>query len=226
MHYTRLRSFHAVANPAASTPRPRVQHQSTDTDAQVGDLEENTGSNCFVRRGRRSRVERAGRAICSRSPPGMFSEEDEAVHFLEQSSELRTGNCRSARSAPITSPKCSRHSTAPIRNRAGVKLGNSADVLARPSGLQERYRGACAYRRGRPSPDHSVSPPPGRGLRAQGSSACTAQDEIAELEGERLSSARPARRRGAHSRRPSQAGSQTAHLHGDRQPRGDPRRRH
>src|SRR5688572_2318519 len=91
MHYTRLRSFHAVAISGGFNAAATAFNISQPTlSAQVGDLEEEYGLELFVRRGRRRELTEAGRQLLAITTR-LFAEEDEAVAFLEQSSELKTG---------------------------------------------------------------------------------------------------------------------------------------
>ena len=118
-------------HPAASTPRPTAFNISQPTlSAQVGDLEEEYGLELFVRRGRRRELSEAGRQLLAITTR-LFAEEDEAVAFLEQSRELKTGKLSIGAVGPY-------HVTEMLAafNRAypgielAVKLGNSTDVLA------------------------------------------------------------------------------------------------
>jgi aminoethylphosphonate catabolism LysR family transcriptional regulator len=131
MRYTRLRSFHAVATAGGFNAAADAVHITQPTlTAQVGALEEEYGVDLFIKKGRRRELTDTGRqllAITSR----LFAEEEEAVAFLEQSRELKTGRLSIGAVGPY-------HVTEMLAafNRAypgielAVKLGNSHDVLA------------------------------------------------------------------------------------------------
>ena len=131
MHYTRLRSFHAVATSGGFNAAATTFNISQPTlSAQVGDLEQEYGLELFVRRGRRRELSDAGRQLLAITTR-LFAEEEEAVAFLEQSSELRTGKLSIGAVGPY-------HVTEMLAafNRAypgielAVKLGNSTETLA------------------------------------------------------------------------------------------------
>ena len=91
MRYTSLRSFHAVASAGGfNAAADQLNITQPTLTAQVAALEAEYGVDLFMRQGRHSRLTDAGRdllAITTR----MFLEEQEALAFLEQSRELRTG---------------------------------------------------------------------------------------------------------------------------------------
>lgn len=130
MRYTRLRSFHAVASAGGFNAAAAVFHISQPTlTAQVGALEDEYGVELFVRRGRRRELSEAGRQLLAITTR-LFAEEGEALAFLEQSRELRTGRLSISAVGPF-------HVTEMLAafNRAypgielAVKLGNSTEVL-------------------------------------------------------------------------------------------------
>lgn len=130
MRYTRLRSFHAVASAGGFNAAAAEFNISQPTlTAQVGALEEEYGVELFVRKGRRRELSDAGRQLLAITTR-LFSEEDEAIAFLEQSRELRTGRLSISAVGPY-------HVTEMLAafNRAypgielAVKIGNSTEVL-------------------------------------------------------------------------------------------------
>lgn len=130
MRYTSLRSFHAVAVAGGFTAAAAQMRISQPTlTAQIAALESEYGVLLFHRRNRRTELTPAGRdllAITTR----MFSEEREALEFLQQSRELRRGVLRVGAVGPY-------HVTAMLaafrRRYPGVELsvaiGNSAEAL-------------------------------------------------------------------------------------------------
>ena len=130
MRYTRLRSFHAVATAGGFNAAAAEFNISQPTlTAQVGALEDEYGVELFVRKGRRRELSDAGRQLLAITTR-LFSEEDEAIAFLEQSRELRTGRLSISAVGPY-------HVTEMLAafNRAypgielAVKIGNSTEVL-------------------------------------------------------------------------------------------------
>ncbi len=130
MRYTRLRSFHAVAVAGGFNAAAAEFNISQPTlTAQVGALEEEYGVELFVRKGRRRELSEAGRQLLAITTR-LFSEEDEAIAFLEQTRELRTGRLSISAVGPY-------HVTEMLAafNRAypgielAVKIGNSTEVL-------------------------------------------------------------------------------------------------
>jgi aminoethylphosphonate catabolism LysR family transcriptional regulator len=131
MRYTRLRSFHAVATAGGFNAAADAVHITQPTlTAQVGALEEEYGVDLFIKKGRRRELTDTGRqllAITSR----LFAEEEEAVAFLEQSRELKTGRLSIGAVGPyhVTEMLAAFNRAYPAIELA-VKLGNSHDVLA------------------------------------------------------------------------------------------------
>lgn len=130
MRYTRLRSFHAAASAGGFNAAAAAFNISQPTlTAQVGALEDEYGVELFVRRGRRRELSEAGRQLLAITTR-LFAEEGEALAFLEQSRELRTGRLSISAVGPF-------HVTEMLAafNRAypgielAVKLGNSTEVL-------------------------------------------------------------------------------------------------
>ena len=130
MRYTRLRAFHAVASAGGFNAAAEMFNISQPTlTAQVGDLEAEFGVELFVRKGRRRELSDAGRELLAITTR-MLAEEDEAVAFLEQSRELKTGRL----SIGAVGPYHVTEMLAAFRRqypgvKLSVKLGNSTDVL-------------------------------------------------------------------------------------------------
>jgi LysR family transcriptional regulator, low CO2-responsive transcriptional regulator len=131
MRYTQLRSFHAVATAGGFNAASDAIHITQPTlTAQVGALEEEYGVELFIKKGRRRELTDTGRQLLAITTR-LFAEEEEAVAFLEQSRELKTGRLSIGAVGPY-------HVTEMLAafNRAypgielAVKLGNSHDVLA------------------------------------------------------------------------------------------------
>lgn len=94
MRYSQLRSFHAVAECGsftAAAQRCRVSQPTITT--QVRSLETAFSIELFVRRGRRVELTEAGRGLFEITRR-MFSQETEALDFLNESRDLRTGHLR------------------------------------------------------------------------------------------------------------------------------------
>jgi aminoethylphosphonate catabolism LysR family transcriptional regulator len=130
MRHSGLRSFHAVATAGGFNAAAAEFNISQPTlTTQVAALEDEYGVELFVRRGRRSELTDAGRhllAITTR----MFLEEEEAIAFLEQSRELRTGRLTIGAVSPyhVTAMLAAFRSAYP-GIELSVALGNTADVL-------------------------------------------------------------------------------------------------
>src|SRR5664279_287617 len=91
MRLTQLRSFHAVARHGGFTAAARALHISQPTvTTQVGALEANYGVELFLRRGRSVVLTDAGRTLFAMAQR-VFTQEEEALNFLLESRELRTG---------------------------------------------------------------------------------------------------------------------------------------
>jgi aminoethylphosphonate catabolism LysR family transcriptional regulator len=94
MRYSQLRSFHAVAESGsftAAAQRCRVSQPTITT--QVRGLEKGFAVELFLRRGRRVELTEAGRGLFEITRR-MFSQETEALDFLNESRDLRTGHLR------------------------------------------------------------------------------------------------------------------------------------
>ena len=91
MRLTQLRSFYAVARHGGFTAAARALHISQPTvTTQVGELEANYGVELFVRRGRSVVLTDVGQTLFAMAQR-VFTHEEEAVNFLRESRELRTG---------------------------------------------------------------------------------------------------------------------------------------
>jgi aminoethylphosphonate catabolism LysR family transcriptional regulator len=94
MRYSQLRSFHAVAESGsftAAAQRCRVSQPTITT--QVRALEAGFSVELFARRGRRVELTEAGRGLFEITRR-MFSQETEALDFLNECRDLRTGHLR------------------------------------------------------------------------------------------------------------------------------------
>lgn len=130
MRYSQLRSFHAVARAGGFNAAAEAFHISQPTlTAQIGALEEEYGLELFVRRGRRRELSDAGRQLLAITIR-LFAEEDEALAFLQQSRELRTGKLSVSAVGPfhVTEMLAAFNERFPAIELA-VKLGNSTEVL-------------------------------------------------------------------------------------------------
>jgi LysR family transcriptional regulator, low CO2-responsive transcriptional regulator len=94
MRHSQLRSFHAVAESGsftAAAQRCRVSQPTITT--QVRGLEKSFAVELFLRRGRRVELTEAGRGLFEITRR-MFSQETEALDFLNECRDLRTGHLR------------------------------------------------------------------------------------------------------------------------------------
>ena len=130
MRYTSLRSFHAVASAGGFNAAASELNITQPTlTAQVAALESEYGVELFMKQGRHSRLTDAGRSLLAITTR-MFLEEQEALAYLEQSRELRTGRLAIGAVSPY-------HVTEMLaafqRKYPGIELfvslGNTADVL-------------------------------------------------------------------------------------------------
>jgi len=94
MRHTQLRSFHVVARSGSFTAAARECRVSQPTiTTQVKTLEREFGVELFVRRGRRIELTDVGRGLLDITLR-LFSHEKEAVDFLNETRELKTGHLR------------------------------------------------------------------------------------------------------------------------------------
>ncbi|AZO77064.1 MULTISPECIES: LysR substrate-binding domain-containing protein [unclassified Bosea (in: a-proteobacteria)] len=130
MRYTQLRSFHNVANAGGFNAAAEAFNISQPTlTAQVGALEEEFGVELFVKRGRRRELSDTGRELLAITTR-MFAEEAEALAFLTESRELRTGRLSIGAVGPfhVTEMLAAFNQAYPGIELA-VKIGNSTEVL-------------------------------------------------------------------------------------------------
>lgn len=94
MRYTQLRSFHAVAETGSFTAAARLFKVSQPTiTTQVRALEAAYAVELFLRRGRRGEMTDAGRGLFEITRR-LFSQESEALDFLNESRDLKSGHLR------------------------------------------------------------------------------------------------------------------------------------
>lgn len=130
MRYTQLRSFHLVADTGGFNAAADAFNISQPTlTAQVGALEEEFGVELFVKRGRRRELNDTGRQLLAITTR-LFAEEAEALAFLSDTRELRTGRLSISAVGPfhVTEMLAAFNQAYPDIELA-VKLGNSAEVL-------------------------------------------------------------------------------------------------
>lgn len=130
MRYTQLRSFHLVADTGGFNAAADAFNISQPTlTAQVGALEAEFGVELFVKRGRRRELSDTGRQLLAITTR-LFAEEAEALSFLSDTRELRTGRLSISAVGPfhVTEMLAAFNQAYPEIELA-VKLGNSAEVL-------------------------------------------------------------------------------------------------
>lgn len=130
MRYTQLRSFHLVADTGGFNAAADAFNISQPTlTAQVGALEAEFGVELFVKRGRRRELSDTGRQLLAITTR-LFAEEAEALSFLSDTRELRTGRLSISAVGPfhVTEMLAAFNQAYPDIELA-VKLGNSAEVL-------------------------------------------------------------------------------------------------
>lgn len=130
MRYTQLRSFHNVANAGGFNAAADVYNISQPTlTAQIGALEQEFGVELFVKRGRRRELSDTGRQLLAITTR-LFAEEAEALAFLSESRELRTGRLSIGAVGPfhVTEMLAAFNQAYPGIELA-VKIGNSTEVL-------------------------------------------------------------------------------------------------
>lgn len=94
MRLTQLRSFHAVARAGGFTGGARLLHISQPTvTTQVRFLEETYGIELFYRRGHKVTLTPLGEQLFELAQK-VFALENETVHLLEDSGELKSGHLR------------------------------------------------------------------------------------------------------------------------------------
>lgn len=130
MRYTQLRSFHNVANAGGFNAAADAFNISQPTlTAQVGALEEEFGVELFVKRGRRRELSDTGRQLLAITTR-LFAEEAEALAFLTESRELRTGRLSIGAVGPVhVTEMLAAFNLAFPGIELAVKIGNSTEVL-------------------------------------------------------------------------------------------------
>ncbi|MFJ5367970.1 LysR substrate-binding domain-containing protein [Bosea sp. CER48] len=130
MRYTQLRSFHNVANAGGFNAAAEAYNISQPTlTAQIGALEHEFGVELFVKRGRRRELSDTGRQLLTITTR-LFAEEAEALAFLSETRELRTGRLSIGAVGPfhVTEMLAAFNQAYPGIELA-VKIGNSTEVL-------------------------------------------------------------------------------------------------
>lgn len=131
MRLTQLRSFHAVARAGGFTGGARLLHISQPTvTTQVRFLEETYGCELFYRRGRKVTLTPLGEQLYELAQK-IFALENETVHLLEDSGELRSGTLRVGAVGPFhVTEMLARFNRRFPGLQVSVRVGNSEDVLA------------------------------------------------------------------------------------------------
>jgi aminoethylphosphonate catabolism LysR family transcriptional regulator len=130
MRSTQLRSFHAVAVSGGFNAAAEAYNISQPTlTAQIGALEEEYGVELFIRRGRRRALTESGRQLL-KITTRLFAEEAEALAFLSESRELRTGRLSIGAVGPyhVTEMLAAFNQAYPGIELA-VRIGNSREVV-------------------------------------------------------------------------------------------------
>lgn len=130
MRYSQLKAFHQVASAGGFNAAAEVFHISQPTlTSQVGALEEEFGIELFIKRGRRRELSNIGRQLLGITSR-LFAEEAEALAFLSESRELRTGRLSIGAVGPyhVTEMLAAFAQHYPGIDVA-VKIGNSTEVL-------------------------------------------------------------------------------------------------
>jgi aminoethylphosphonate catabolism LysR family transcriptional regulator len=130
MRYTQLRSFHAVARAGSMTAAARALHVSQPTiTAQVKALERAFDVELFVRGGRRLRLTETGQGLYAITQR-FLDQEKEAVDFLNQTRELKTGHLRVGAVGPYHATDMLGAFNARYPGvYVSVKIGNSSEVV-------------------------------------------------------------------------------------------------
>lgn len=130
MRLTQLRSFHAVATASGFTGASRLLHISQPTvTTQVKFLEETYGVELFYRRGHKVQLTPIGEQVYAMTRK-IFSLEEDLVHLLEDSGELKTGQLRVGAVSPfhVTEMLASFNREFP-HIFVSMRVGNSQSVL-------------------------------------------------------------------------------------------------
>lgn len=130
MRLTQLRSFHAVATAGSFTGASRLLFISQPTvTTQVRFLEETYGVELFYRRGHKVQLTPIGEQIYAMTRK-IFSLEEDLIHLLEDSGELKTGRLRVGAVSPfhVTEMLASFNREFP-QIFVSMRVGNSQSVL-------------------------------------------------------------------------------------------------
>src|SRR5690349_5231745 len=131
MRLTQLRSFHAVARAGGFTGAAKLLHISQPTvTTQVRFLEETYGIELFYRRGHRVTLTPLGEQLYEIAQK-IFALENETVHLLEDSGELKSGLLRVGAVGPFhVTEMLARFNRRFPGVEVSVRVGNSETVLA------------------------------------------------------------------------------------------------
>jgi aminoethylphosphonate catabolism LysR family transcriptional regulator len=137
MRYSQLRSFHAVARAGGFTAAARAVHVSQPAlTQQVRALEQAFDVELFQRRGRRIQLSEAGLGLFAVTQR-LFKEEQEALDFLNESRELRTGHLRVGAVGPFHATDMLAAFSARYPGiYVSVSVGNSRDTVQGLLGYQ------------------------------------------------------------------------------------------
>jgi LysR family transcriptional regulator, low CO2-responsive transcriptional regulator len=130
MRLTHLRSFHAVAKAGGFTGGSKLLHISQPTvTTQVRFLEESYGIELFVRKGHSVKLTPLGDKLFALTQR-IFAIEDEAIHFLRDAGDLKTGQLIISAVGPfhVTEMLTSFNKKFPDI-KVKVQVGNSESVL-------------------------------------------------------------------------------------------------
>jgi aminoethylphosphonate catabolism LysR family transcriptional regulator len=130
MRLTQLRSFYAVARYGGFTAGGRALHVSQPTlTTQVRALEASYGVELFNRKGREIVLTEVGRTLYAIAQR-VFGQEEEAVNFLKDTAELRSGQLRVGAVGPFHVMEMV---AAFVRRYPGIgvsiRIGNSEEVV-------------------------------------------------------------------------------------------------
>jgi aminoethylphosphonate catabolism LysR family transcriptional regulator len=130
MRLTQLRSFHAVASAGGFTGAAKLLHISQPTvTTQVRFLEETYGIELFYRRGHTVKLTPLGEQLFEMAQK-IFAVENETVHLLEDSGELKSGLLRVGAVGPFhVTEMLARFNRRFPGLHVSVRVGNSQTVL-------------------------------------------------------------------------------------------------
>jgi LysR family transcriptional regulator, low CO2-responsive transcriptional regulator len=130
MRLTQLRSFHAVARAGGFTGGAKLLHISQPTvTTQVRFLEETYGIELFYRRGHTVKLTPLGEQLFEIAQK-VFALENETVHLLEDSGELKSGLLRVGAVGPFhVTEMLARFNQRFPGLQVSVRVGNSETVL-------------------------------------------------------------------------------------------------